>query len=72
MVLNHQVGRHHVSSQSVPTGWICEHGLSDGFIREALLGSTLMVLIGLQLSSISVLVTNELAYLNSAAAFAAE
>lgn len=29
MVLNHQVGRHHVSCQSVPTACICKHDPPD-------------------------------------------
>lgn len=41
MVLNHQVGRHHVYSQSVPTAWICKHSPDDAY-REAPLGLTQM------------------------------
>lgn len=71
MVLNHQVGRRHVSSQSVPTACICEHS-PDDINGEAPLGLTLMALISLQLASKSVLTIDGLAYLNPAAAFAVE
>lgn len=56
----------------MPTACIWEHSPSDDMNREAPLGLTLMALIGLQLSSKSVLAIDGLASLNPAAAFAVE
>lgn len=71
MVLNHQVGRQHVLV-TVPNAHIYEYSPDDVIHREAPLGLALMVLMGLQLSSKTVLAIDDSIPAVPAAAFAAE
>lgn len=57
---------------TLPNAWICEYSPGDYIHREAALGLALMVLMGLKLSSKSVLAIDDLNPAVPAAAFAAE